>query len=109
MLGFFFSSLGHDDESPRLATIGVLSSLSIVLVLLGLSVGLFLAATAFLIVLGVMAAVYVVIIVISAIISPFVASKHYYTDDITGKTSTYHYNEITGNGYLDEDDRESWK
>ena len=43
------------------------------------------------------------------IISPFVASKQYYTDDITGETSGYHYNEMTGNGYLNEDDRNSWK
>ena len=43
------------------------------------------------------------------IISPFVASKQYYTDDITGETSGYHYNEMTGNGYLNEDDRDSRK
>lgn len=43
------------------------------------------------------------------IISPFVASKQYYTDDITGKTSGCHYNEMTGSGYLDKDDRNSWK
>ena len=43
------------------------------------------------------------------IISPFVASKQYYTDDITGETSGCHYNEMTGNGYLDEDDRDAWK
>lgn len=109
VLGLYFSSLGNDNETPRFAMVGILSSFSIMLVLLGLSIGLFLAATVFLIVLGVMAAVYVVMIVVSAIISPFVASKHYYTDETTGKTSTYHYNEITGNGYLDDDDRDSWK
>ena len=43
------------------------------------------------------------------IILPFVASKQYYTDDITGETSGCHYNEMTGNGYLDEDDRNAWK